>query len=78
MALSTSREEDETPLNNIAPIEFVVNILLGERGLDRFDGIPMSFLAASLADDPKFACGSHAFDEALDLLQTLASAEASN
>ena len=71
-ALSTSREEDETPLSNIAPIEFVVNILLGERETDHFDGVSMSFLAASLADDPRFACGSHAFDEALDLLQTLA------
>ena len=71
-ALSTSREENETPLNNIAPIEFVVNILLGERGSAHFDGVPMSFLAASLADDPKFACGSHAFDEAIELLQTLA------
>ena len=71
-ALSTSREENETPLNNIAPIEFVIKILLGERGPDHFDGIPMSFLAASLADDPNFACGSHAFDEALELLQTLA------
>ena len=71
-ALSISREEDEAPLSNIAPIEFVVNILLGEREAGHFDGVQMSFLAASLADDPKFACGSHAFGKALDLLQTLA------